>query len=277
MSDVDVSVIIPTFRRTDLLVHAIESALSQDVPLEVRVVDDCPEGSARDTVLAVNDSRVSYRKLDTPSNGRPAIVRNDAWPSARGRYVHFLDDDDLVVPGAYRAHVEALDAPAHRECFMSFGRVEPFGSDPEAVRREDLFWRDGAERARHASRVGRLGFVATMLFEGAVLQNSACMVRRSALAEIGGFDPLMPLQEDTEMHARGTRLRGCVFIDRTVVRYRVSPTSLMRFRDPTKLLDESYARMHRKYRERHGVAEFMALKLYARGRSALARATAPLR
>jgi glycosyltransferase involved in cell wall biosynthesis len=260
---VDVTVIIPTFRRPELLIQAIGSALSQEgVSLEVCVVDDCPDGSARDAVLGLRDSRVAYRRLQTPSNGRPGVARNDAWPSARGRYVHFLDDDDVVVPGAYRAHIEALDANC--TLYMSFGRVEPFGADPEAVGREDLFWREGAERARRASKLGRLGFVAAMLFESAVLQNSACMVRASALGEIGGFDPLMPLQEDTEMHARGTRLRGCVFIDRTVVRYRVSPTSLMRFRDPRRLLDESYARMHRKYRERHGLAEFMALKIYAR-------------
>jgi glycosyltransferase involved in cell wall biosynthesis len=272
MNDVDVTVIIPTFRRPELLPQAIASALSQEgVSLEVCVVDDSPEGSARDVALGLRDPRVTYRKLHAPSNGRPAIVRNDAWPTARGRYVHFLDDDDIVVAGAYRAHVRALDAPPNLARFMSFGCIEPFGADPEAVRLEALFWRGGADRARRAATLGRLGFVAAMLFDHAVLQNSACMVRTSALREIGGFDPLMPLQEDTEMHARGTRLRGCVFIDRTVVRYRVSPTSLMRRRDPRGLLDEAYARMHRKYRHTHGLAEYMALKFYARGGSALAR------
>ncbi len=271
MNDVDVTVIIPTFRRPELLARAALSALSQEgVSLEVCVVDDSPEGSARDTALALSlrDGRVVYRKRPTPSNGRPAIVRNDAWPDARGRYVHFLDDDDVVMPGAYLAHVEALEANSSR--WMSFGRIEPFGADPAAVQREAIFWREGAERARRAARLGQFALVATLLFDGAVLQSSACMVRKSVLREIGGFDTLMPLQEDTEMHARGTRLRGCVFIDRPVVRYCVSSTSLMRSGDTQSLLQESYARMHRKYQERYGFAEFMAMKLFVRSRSALA-------
>lgn len=267
---VDVTTIVPTFLRPVELVEAVRSALSQrDVSLEVRIVDDSPDGSAREVALSIGDPRVTYVKRDVPSNGRPAIVRNEAWASARGHYVHFLDDDDVVVPGAYRAHLDALEANPHAA--MSFGRVEAFGVDPEAVRLEAAFWNDGAERARRAARLGRFALVAAMLFEGAVLQTSACMVRKAALEEIGGFDPLMPRQEDTEMYARATRLRGSVFLDRTVVRYRVGPTSLMRSADVEKLLGESYLRMHRKYRERYGFAEFMALKLYARGPSSIAR------
>jgi GT2 family glycosyltransferase len=271
MNAIDVTVIIPTYRRPEQLVDAVESARAQDgVSLEICVIDDSPEGSARETIASIRDPRVVYRKREVPSRGRPAIVRNDAWPSARGRFVHFLDDDDVVVPGAYRAHIEALEA--NPRAAMSFGCIEAFGEDPEAVRREAAFWRDGAARARRATRIGRFALAATLLFDGAILQNSACMVRKTALHATGGFDPLMPLMEDTEMHARGTRLLGSVFIDRTVIRYRVNPTSLMRSGDLQKLLNESYGRMHRKYRDAHGKAEFFALKAFVRGRSLLARA-----
>ena len=272
MSGVDVTVVIPTFRRPEQLRQAALSALAQEgASIEVVVIDDSPEGSGREAAESIGDRRVVYKKRPTPSNGRPALARNDAWPHARGRYVHFLDDDDLVLPGTYQAHLAALDATANAGIGMSFGRIDPFGTDPEAVRHEARFWNQAAARARSASRLGRFAFVATMLFDGAVLQNSACLVRKSLLREIGGFDPLMPLQEDTEMHARGTRVRGCVFLDRPVVRYRVSSTSLMRTGDMVSLLDESYARMQRKYRERYGLAEFLALKVYARSRAAIGR------
>jgi glycosyltransferase involved in cell wall biosynthesis len=274
MNEIDVTVIIPTFRRPDQVVEAIRSALSQEgVTLEVHVLDDSPEGSARDAVESIGDPRVAYTKRKTPSQGRPALVRNEAWPTARGRYVHFLDDDDLVVPGAYRVHVDTLDANPRSS--MSFGRIEPFGNDPAAVATEKTFWDGGAERARRAMRlgpfVGRFVLVATMLFDGAMFQNSACMVRKSALDDIGGFDVFMPVQEDTEMHARGTRLHGCSFIDRTVVRYRVNPKSLMRAADVQAHLNESYARMQRKYRDAHGYPEFMAMKSVARIRAILSR------
>lgn len=270
MNAIDVTVIVPTFRRPDQLVQAVRSALAQDgIGLEVHVVDDSPEGSAREAVESLVDDRVTYTRRAQPSMGRPAIVRNEAWPRARGRYVHFLDDDDLVEPGAYRAHIEALDA--NPSAAMCFGRIEAFGDDPVAVAAERTFWNGGADRARRSARLGRFALVATMLFDGAMFQNSACMVRKRALQDIGGFDAGMPVQEDTEMHARGTRLHGCVFIDRTVVRYRVNPQSLMRARDVQVRLVESYARMQRKYRERYGLAEFMALKIFVRARAALSR------
>jgi glycosyltransferase involved in cell wall biosynthesis len=270
MSAIDVTTIVPTFRRPEQVVEAIRSALAQDgVSIEVRVIDDSPEGSARKAVDVIGDSRVTYSKRATPSRGRPALVRNDTWPDARGRYVHFLDDDDIVASGAYRAHVNALDAGKHAS--MSFGCIEAFGDDALAVEAEVRFWQEGAERARQAARFGRFGLVATMLFDNPILQSSACMVRKTALVAVGGFDTQMPLQEDTEMQARVARLFGCVFIDRTVIHYRVNPTSLMRSGDVQTRINESYARMHRKYRESHGYAEFCAMKLFVRGRSALSR------
>jgi GT2 family glycosyltransferase len=268
--EADVTTIVPTFRRPTQVVDAIQSALSQEgVSVEVRVIDDSPEGSAREAALSFADARVTYSKRASPSRGRPALPRNEVWPLARSRYVHFLDDDDILVPGAYRALLQALEASP--SAAMSFGCVDAFGADPALVEHEVRFWRAGAARARRAALLGRMALVATMLFDDAVLQNSACLVRKSALEELGGFDPLMPLQEDTELHARGTRLRGSVFVDRNVVRYRVNPTSLMRSENVQALLNESYQRMHRKYRERHGYAEFMALKLLVRGPTAVAK------
>ncbi len=270
MTNIDVTTIIPTFRRPLQLVEAVRSALDQEgVSTEVNVVDDSPEGSAREVVEAIRDPRLTYTKRAIPSLGRPAIVRNAAWPLARGRYVHFLDDDDVLVPGTYRAQLAALEA--NPTAAMSFGCIEAFGDDEATVRRETRFWRGGAERARRAAKLGRFAMVATMLFDGAILQNSACMVRKNSLVDTGGFDALMPLQEDVEMHARGTRLHGCVFIDRTVIRYRVNPTSLMRTGNTQALLNDSYTRMQHKYRDTYGYAEYMALKLFIRSRGALSR------
>jgi glycosyltransferase involved in cell wall biosynthesis len=264
----DVTVVVPTFRRPAQLLEAVRSALDQEgVLVEVRVVDDSPEGSAREAIESLHDARVIYTKRATPSLGRPGIVRNEAWPLARSRYVHFLDDDDIAVPGAYRAHVDALEANPGSS--MSFGCIEAFGDDAVVVGLERAFWGRGAERARRASKIGRFALVATLLFKEAILQNSACMVRKTALEETGGFDPLMPVQEDTEMHVRGIRLHGGTFIDRPVIRYRVNRDSLMRSDDIQALLREAYGRMQQKYSHEHGLLEFAAMKLFARGAAGL--------
>src|SRR5258706_4723590 len=124
----DISVVIPTFRRPHTLTEAVLSALAQDgVTLEVVVVDDCPDGSAGAAIAALGDPRVSYFRNPQPTGGKPAVVRNLGWPRATGRLVHFLDDDDIVPPGHYRAVLEAF--AQHPSVGVVFGRIEPFG-DP---------------------------------------------------------------------------------------------------------------------------------------------------
>src|SRR5688500_13349027 len=96
----EVSVIVPTFRRPQPLVEAVRSALAQEGPsVEVLVLDDSPEGSAREPLLAaIDDRRLRYLRQERPSGGNPGLVRNAGWPLTRGRYLHFLDDDDRLQP-----------------------------------------------------------------------------------------------------------------------------------------------------------------------------------
>jgi glycosyltransferase involved in cell wall biosynthesis len=99
---VDFSVVIPTFRRPKQLEEAIASVLGQTgVAVEIIVVDDSPEGSARAVVEGVADGRVQYLKNPTPTGGSPSAVRNMGWPIAQGAFIHFLDDDDIVPDGHY--------------------------------------------------------------------------------------------------------------------------------------------------------------------------------
>src|SRR5207302_492501 len=146
-------VVVPTFRRPNELREAIASVLVQPgVSVDVLVLDDSPEGSARGVVESIADPRVTYATRDVPSGGRPALVRNEGWPRTTGRYVHFLDDDDRVAKGAHRDMVKALDD--HPNKGVVFGRIEPFGDDPKALAHEREFFRDGAHRARIAGRTG---------------------------------------------------------------------------------------------------------------------------
>ncbi len=107
----EVSVVIPTYKREREVVVAVTmSALRQRaVTLEVIVVDDSPEGTARAAVEAIGDARVRYVKRAVPSGGVPAHVRNEGGSPARGTHIEFLDDDDHLVEGATAALVGALE------------------------------------------------------------------------------------------------------------------------------------------------------------------------
>lgn len=113
-----ISVIMPTFRRPDGLQIALESLLEQsqcDLPVEIVIADNDPDGSARDYVEAVAaKSTTPIHYLHVPAPG-VSNARNAALELAKGRYIAWLDDDqeatkDWLVNylAAARAHKASL-------------------------------------------------------------------------------------------------------------------------------------------------------------------------
>lgn len=260
----DVSVVIPTYRRPAPLRDAIQSALAQQgVSMEVIVVDDDPEGSAEAVVRSVGDPRVQFLRCEPATGGNPAIVRNLGWPKAIGRYVHFLDDDDVIVPGAHREMVAALDAAP--ETGMVFGVIEPFGDDSAALQKERAYFAGAAHRARIAHRFGsRRLRMAFMLFHNTMLVNSACMIRRTCIGPLGGYRPGVLVVEDVDFYSRAMRRFGSVFLNRPVIRYRCGAPSIMSGQKNNAVIARSYAKMYDAYRSEYGALEFNALQLLAR-------------
>ena len=262
MISIDVSVIIPTFHRERQLLEAIGSVLSQQaVTLEVIVVDDSAEGSARSAVASVRDSRVQYSLRTEPSGGRPARVRNDGAKMARGRYVYFLDDDDRLEPGALAAMSAALSAKPRAG--MAFGVVVPFGNNPAKLAHNRQYF---SECRRRAARLrSRDSLSAILVFNPTVLVNSACMGRRDRFNAIGGFDADIPICEDADLWSRMADGAGFVFLDRPVVNYRTGESSLMHdLAENDDKLHVSYRLMQDKYRRSHGGMRSLATKLWAR-------------
>ncbi len=261
---IDVSVVIPTFRRPELLREAIVSVRAQKgVEVELIVVDDSAEGSAANVVGEFAGSARYYRN-PKPTGGYPSVVRNLGWPLACGRFVHFLDDDDLVPEGYYAAAIAAFEA--HPGVGVVFGRVEPFGDAPEAqMLRERAFFRGAARRAAICRRFGsRLGFATGMIFNQALLVCGAALVRRDCLQRLEGFDAEIQLGEDVDFFGRAMREFGACFLDRVALRYRIGSPSLMH----APSLSEREIQQHRagarrmavKYRSERGDLEFYLMK-----------------
>ena len=266
---VDFSVIIPTFRRPNELFEAISSALrQQDASVEILVIDDCPEASAEKVVSGIEDPRVVYMRNPIPSGGFPSIVRNIGWPLARGTYVHFLDDDDLIAEGYYAAVKATLEA--NPSIGLVFGRIEPFGIGPVSqLERERQYFADAARKAAVSGRFGaRAAFVGRMLFDNALLVCSSSVIRRECLVELEGFDPSIRLKEDVDFHLRAMRKCGVIFLNRMAIHYRVGSPSLMHEPNPTdaQKLEErlGHKKMQTKYRKQHGDLEFYALAIFTR-------------
>ena len=72
----DITVITATYRRPAQVQDALRSALGQTgVRIEVIVVDDCPDGSARTAVAELGDDRVQYLRMARPTGGRRRSTR----------------------------------------------------------------------------------------------------------------------------------------------------------------------------------------------------------
>src|ERR1700722_14569573 len=95
----EVSVVIPTYNRADLLPRAIESALAQTrPPAEVVIVDD---GSTDDTASVV--AQYAHRDADRVRllrvpNGGVARARNAGLAATRSEWIALLDSDDVWAP-----------------------------------------------------------------------------------------------------------------------------------------------------------------------------------
>jgi glycosyltransferase involved in cell wall biosynthesis len=266
---IDISVIIPTFRRPRELSEAIASVLSQTgVAVEVIVIDDSPEASAQGVVGGIGDPRVRYLKSPMPSGGMPSAVRNLGWPLARGALIHFLDDDDIVPEGHYAIVMKVFSE--HAEAGVVFGRIEPFGDAPAMqMQHERVYFSNAASCALLCSRFGpKWGFTAAMLFRDSMLICSACVVRRECVEQVGGFDPRMRLGEDADFYTFAIRNSGARFINRVSLRFRVSNPSMMHSiaLDPRQTMQLIKTRQltYGRYRAERGTLEFYAMKAFAR-------------
>lgn len=124
-----VSVVTPAYNADVLVGQAIRSLQAQTFAAwEMLVVDDC---STDNTVAAVEefanaDARV--RLLRSPRNAGPANARNLALKAAQGRYIAFLDSDDLWLPQKLELQLDFMAANAAALSYTAYRR---FRGHPE--------------------------------------------------------------------------------------------------------------------------------------------------
>lgn len=121
-----VSVVIPAYRCADTICAAIDSVLVQDVPMEVLVVDDCPEAPVEAVLEKYRqDPRLVYLKNE--ENMGAAKSRNRAVALAKAPYVAFLDSDDLWLPGKLKKQLAVLEQTGDVLCCTARELLTPQG------------------------------------------------------------------------------------------------------------------------------------------------------
>ena len=126
-----VSIIICTYNRPRYLSEALASALSQSYAnLQIIVVNDGGQ-DVTDIVTSYNDPRVTF--INRKENRGKASSLNEALAQAQGKYVAYLDDDDLYYPHHVETLVNILEGQtdcrvAYSDLYKVYCNVMPDGS-----------------------------------------------------------------------------------------------------------------------------------------------------
>ncbi len=200
-----VSVIIPTFNRAAMLREALESVFAQEgagagFTMEVIVVDDA---SSDDTPAVVRAyPRVQYIRLPT-NRGLPA-ARNAGIKASTGKYLAFLDDDDLWFPRRLKIMVPVLEG--HPEAALAYGQVIMKTPENESI----------LPKPRYAPS----GSVLGRLLMGNFVSVPAVLARREAVEKAGYFDEGLGSVEDYDLWIRLARDFHFLFVATPVAVYR---------------------------------------------------------
>ncbi len=173
------SVIIPVYNRSELVRHAVESALNQDgADHEVIVVDDgSTDGTAE--VLAHYGNEIN---VISQEQAGAEVARNRGAAAATGEYLVFLDSDDLLLPWALRAYDLIVDAETKPPLVV--GWATQFRSN-EGAFESDGKWSEAIEFTvlhDYLSK-SRSRFTTASLI----------VIRKDVFDEIGGFRNTTPL------------------------------------------------------------------------------------
>lgn len=182
MRDVVVSVVIPTYKRSEMLERAINSALNQTLKeIEIIVVDDNdPNTIYRSKTEKFmerysNDERVKYLKHEKNKNG--AAARNTGIANSKGKYIALLDDDDFYYPAKLEKQAKYLDEnPDVGGVYC--GRVQ---------------------KARKIYGILEGDLSREILTQVFTPTTPALMFRKSVLENIGGFDESFRRHQDYEL------------------------------------------------------------------------------
>ncbi len=104
----EISVIMPVYNtREDYLREAVESIVNQTYPdFELIIVDDASEADVSEVIESYKDKRIFYYRRE--KNEGAAAARNFAIDRARGKYIAFMDSDDVSLPERFEKQIGFL-------------------------------------------------------------------------------------------------------------------------------------------------------------------------
>lgn len=124
-----VSVIMPAYNSRNTLADSIQSVVDQTFSdWELLIIDDCSKESMEDIADSFQDSRIRYVRL--LSNSGVAKARNAGIAEARGRYIAFLDSDDLWLPKKLERQLDFMQTNQYAFTYTWYSQFTKKPSQP---------------------------------------------------------------------------------------------------------------------------------------------------
>jgi len=180
----DVSVVVPFHNREGYIDQAIQSVMAQTLaPLEIIIVNDGSQEASRSFLDRYAGICVV---VDLPVTVGVASARNEGVRRARGRYIAFLDDDDIWLPEKLAAQRKYMNE--HPECSVVHSGGWVFSADkPDTL---------------HKCEWPRPLTLAQALTHEYWVVTPTMLMRSEVAQALGGFDPRFRGSEDHEFIIR---------------------------------------------------------------------------
>lgn len=125
MSNELVSIIMPSFNTANLITDSVNSVIAQTYAnWELIIVDDCSTDNTDEIVNSITDVRIRYLKNE--KNSGAAVSRNRALREAKGKWIAFLDSDDLWMPDKLKKQINFMETNG---CHFSYTNYEEMDAE----------------------------------------------------------------------------------------------------------------------------------------------------
>lgn len=207
-----VSVVIPTYNREESIAAAINSVTSQTYPkIELLVVDDNSSDNTEEVVTSIDDERIEYLKHD--ENNGAGAARNTGIEHAKGKYIAFLDSDDLWLPGKLEKQIKDLESSDENVKISYCGRYSRYAGSDVLVK-TDMDVREGD--------------IHNDLLKGWMdAQTSQLVIHRSCFEEVEvAFDPSFSSFQEYDLLVRLTENFEVTYSDQYLVEKEVGGSGI---------------------------------------------------
>ena len=119
-----VSIIMPSYNTAEYIAESIQSVLSQSyIDWELIVVDDCSTDNTDEVVKPyLSDERIIYLKNEM--NSGAAVSRNRALREAKGKWIAFLDYDDLWTPDKLSKQINFMEEHGYSFTYTNYAEID---------------------------------------------------------------------------------------------------------------------------------------------------------